>query len=247
MIVSITLLSRLTISSSFSPKRGLVRNLEQVAHRLGAFAIKPAHGETDFVHRLDDLVDHLAQDKAGQMEHGGGAHAGADIRRASGQITEPRVVGEIEFRLERAVHFIDELERALQLQTRADRLHPQVIFLVDHDAQRLPAIHDHGAAHALRRMFAADEVALDQYLLLQRGKVLQQFRKRILHLGQLLDARLDQLENLRPLRFLRPTGKGPLLEVPRQAHAAADHDLMMRPFAAQPFAAGRHDVGKFHG
>ncbi len=204
MIVSITLLRRLIISSSFSPERGLVRDLKKIPHRLGAFSVKTANGETDLVHRLNDLVDHLAQDKTGKMQHGRGPHAGADVGRAGGQITEPRVVGEIELRLERAVDLVDELERALQLETGANRLHPQVVFLVHHDAQRLAAIHDDRAAHTLRRMLAADEMPLDQDLFFQRRKVLQQFRERVLHFRQLLDARFDQLEDLRALGFLGP-------------------------------------------
>ena len=73
--------------------------------------------------------------RPGQMQHGRGAHAGADVGRTGGQITELRVVSEIEFALERAVDFVDQLERVLQLQAGADRLHAQMILLVDHDAQ----------------------------------------------------------------------------------------------------------------
>jgi hypothetical protein len=171
------------------------------------------------------------------MKHRGGPHAGADVRRASRQITEPRVIGEIQFSFQRAVHFIDQLKCALQLQAGANRLHPQMVFLVDHDAQGLPAVHDHRAPDALRRMLAADQMALDQHLLFQCGKVLQQFGKGILHLRQFFDTRLDQLENLRSLGFLRPAGKCALLEIPGEANAAANDDLMMRPLAAQPFAA----------
>src|ERR1700730_17098603 len=107
------------------------------------------------------------------MKHGGGAHAGADVRRTRRQITEPRVVGEIELRFERAVYFVDELERALQLQTGPDRLHPQMIFFIHHDAQGLAAIHDDRAADTLRGVLAADEMALDEDLLLEGRKVLQ--------------------------------------------------------------------------
>ena len=122
-----------------------------------------------------------------------------------------------------------------------------MILLVDHDAERLPPIHDDGAADALRRVLATDQMPLDQHLLFQRGQILQHFRKGILHFRQLFDARLDQLEDRRALGLFRPAGKGAVPQVARQADAAADDDLMMRPFAAQPFAAGRHDIGKFHG
>ena len=50
-----------------------------------------------------------------------------------------------------------------------------MIFLVDHDAERLPAIHDDCAACTFGGVLAADQMPLDQHLFLQSGKVLQQF------------------------------------------------------------------------
>ena len=38
------------------PERRLVGDLEEIAQRLGAFAIQPAHRQADLVHRLDDLL-----------------------------------------------------------------------------------------------------------------------------------------------------------------------------------------------
>ena len=88
-----------------------------------------------------------------------------------------------------------------------------MIFLVDHDAQRLPAIHDHGAADTFGRVLATDQMALDQHLLLQRRKILQQLRKRILHFGKLLHARPDQLEHFDSRRLSCPI---------RETHGSAD-------------------------
>ena len=149
--------------------------MEKVAHRFRSFAIEAADGEPDLVHRLDDLVDHFTENQAGEVKHGGRAHAGADVGRAGGQVAQVLVVGEIELRFQRAVDFIDQLEGALELQAGADRLHPQVILFVHHDAQGLATIHDHGAAHAFGGVLAADEMPLDQDLFLQGRKVLQQF------------------------------------------------------------------------
>ena len=70
------------------------------------------------------------------------------------------------------VNLVDELKCLFQLKTRTNRLHPEMIFLVDHDAERLPPIHHHRAAGALRGMLATDQVALDQHLLVQRRQVL---------------------------------------------------------------------------
>ena len=47
-----------------------------------------------------------------------------------------------------------------------------MIFLVDHDAERLPPIHHDRTARALRGMLTTDQVALDQHLLVQRSQVL---------------------------------------------------------------------------
>ena len=47
-----------------------------------------------------------------------------------------------------------------------------MILFVDHDAQGLAAIHDHGAAHAFRGVLAADQMAFDEHLFFERGKVL---------------------------------------------------------------------------
>src|SRR4051794_976519 len=121
-----------------------------------------------------------------------------------------------------------------------------MVLFVDHDAERLPAVHHHRAADALRRVLAADQMPLHQHLFLERGEILQQFRKRILHLWQLFDARLDQFKNLGALELLRPAGKWPVPEIARQPDATADHDLVMRTFSAQPLAAARHDIREFH-
>src|SRR4030095_1271065 len=39
----------------FFTERGLIGNLKKIAHGLGPFAVKAAHGEADFADRLDDL------------------------------------------------------------------------------------------------------------------------------------------------------------------------------------------------
>ena len=57
-----------------------------------------------------------------------------------------------------------------QLQAGADRLHAQMIFFIDHDAERLPPIHDNRAADTLGRVLATDEMALDQHLFVQLPK-----------------------------------------------------------------------------
>src|SRR5438477_10898256 len=96
-------------------------------------------------------------------------------------------------------------------------------------------------------MLAADQMPLNQYLFLQRGKVLQQFGKRLLHFRKFFYVRLDQFQNRSALGFLRPTGKSAVAQITREPDAAADYDLMMRSLATEPFSGVRHDIRKFHG
>ena len=111
----------------------LVGNLEKVAQGFRALAIESADGETELVDRLDDLVDLFAEDKAGKMEHGGGAHTRADIRRAGSEVAEGGRKGEFEFVLEGCVEFVGGLPGFEKMEAGAEGLKADVVLLVDHD------------------------------------------------------------------------------------------------------------------
>ena len=76
---------------------------------------------------------------------------------------------------QRAIEIVQCAISLLHRETGEQRLETQMVFFVHHDAERLAAIHDNGAAHAFRSVFATDEMPLDQDLLFQRRKILQQF------------------------------------------------------------------------
>src|SRR6516162_5247801 len=95
------------------------------------------------------------------MQHRGRAHAGTDIRWAGGQVSKFLVVSKLKLGFKSGVDLVEQFESLLQLQTRAHRLHTQMIFLVNHDAERLPPIHDYGAACTFRRVFATNQMTLD--------------------------------------------------------------------------------------
>jgi hypothetical protein len=154
-----------------------------------------------------DLIDQLAQHQSWQVQHCRSAHSRSDVGRARGQVPKFRVVGKIKFGLERAVYFVNELESLSQLQTGANRLHAQMILFVHHYAEGLFAIHDNGAAHTLGGVFATDQMPFHQHLLFQRGQILEQFRKWLLHFGELFHPRLDHFQNDGAFRLFRPAGK----------------------------------------
>ena len=129
------------------------------------------------------------------MQHRRRAHAGANVGGTGRQISKPWIKCEVQFAFQRRVDFVYEFERLFQLESRTNRLHPQMIFFVDHDAERLPPVHHHGAPSALGGMLTADQVPLHEHLLVQCGKILQAFGKRVLHFRKCFDLRPDLLQD----------------------------------------------------
>ena len=80
--------SRSTISGLGLTQRHLVGNLKDISQRFGAFAIEAAHRQAQLVDGLDDLVDLLGQNQAGQVQHGADADARAEIGRTGREIAE---------------------------------------------------------------------------------------------------------------------------------------------------------------
>ena len=242
-----TLVSLSTICALRLAEGHLVGNLEEVAERLGAFAVEAAHGQADLVHGLDDLGDLVVEHERGQVHHGRGAHAGADVGRAGGEVADLGREGEVEFLLQLRVELVDGLEQRLELQAGAQRLDAEVVLLVDHDAERAVLADDEAAAGVLGGVLAADEVLLDEDLLFERREVLHRVvDDGVLHLGQLGHGGLDEGEHLLALGLLGPAGKGVMIEVAGEAQAAAEHDAVAAVLASNPFARGLEQILNFH-
>ena len=159
----------------------LVGNLKDVAQRLGAFPVKPAHGKAQLVDGLDDLVDLLAQHQPRQVQHRAHANAGAQVGGAGGEIAAFFRVGKIEAMLELGVKLVDGGPGVADLQPRQQRLHAEVIFLVDHHADALVLTEHEAAAGVFRGVFAADEMSLDENLFVERGQLVHAGVEAVLH------------------------------------------------------------------
>ena len=225
---------------------GLVGNLIEIAERLGAFAVETADGEADLVDRLEDLADLVAEHEAGQVEHGGGAQAGAEIGRAGGEVAERGIEGEFERVFQLGVEFRERVEGGGELEARADGLHAEVILLVEHEAEGLAAFDHGGGAVATGGVFAGDEVALDQHLFLHRAEVAEFLGKRVLHRRQGFDGRAHQFERGGALFAFRPTGKRMAAEVAGQADARGQHGTMLRLPAGHPIGGVFDEGGEAH-
>jgi hypothetical protein len=171
------------------------------------------------------------QNQSGQMEHRADADARAEIRRTGRQITKFAVEGVIELLLQLGIQMVNRAPRLPQLQSGTQRLHPQMVLLVDHHAETFLAVQDEAAAGAFCRVFAADEMALHQNLFVERAEIVHRLRKRALHLRQALDRRTNRLQNFHTLRLFRPAGKRRVPHIARQPHAARHDDAVMRAVA----------------
>ena len=212
-------------------KSHLIGNLKHIAERLGAFAVKPAHGQAQFVDRLNDLVDLLGQHQGRQVEHRAHTDARAEVGRAGSQVTEVGREGVIEPFLERGVHLVNRQPGGAELQARPQRLHAQMVFLVDHHAERFLFVQHQPAADIFGGVLAADQMALDQNLLVHRGQVVHRLGERAVHLRQAFHRWPDHLQGLDAIGLLGPAGKRKCLEVARQADPARHHDADVRPLA----------------
>ena len=170
----------------------------------------------------------------GQVHHRRGAHAGADVGRARGEVADLRREGEIELLLHLGVELVDGLEQRLELQPGAQRLDAEVVLLVDHDAERAALGNDEAAAGVLRGVLAADEMLLDEHLLFQRREVLHRVvDDRILHLRQLGHGRLHEGQHLLALGLLGPARERVMIHVAREAQAAAENDAVAAVLALE--------------
>ena len=122
------------ICCSVLPSVTLVGDLVEVAHRLAALAVQAADGQVDLVQRLEDLLDLLGQHQRRQVQHHADADAGADVRRAGGEVAELFAEGEADALLELVVDAVDLVPAFVERQPAAEDLDPQVVLLVDHQA-----------------------------------------------------------------------------------------------------------------
>ena len=223
----------------------LVGNLEKISKSFGSFAIQPADGEAELINRFDDLVDLLAQNEAGEVEHGGGAHAGSDIGGAGGEITEGGGKRELELIFEGGVQLIGRFPRFEKLEARAQGLQPNMILLIDHDGKGFVPIDDQAAAGIFGGMLSADEMFFDQELFIQRGEGFHGHGNfGGTHGGEVGHRGLDCFQEFQSIRLFEPTWKGKMFHIPSEANPTGDDDARI---GFRGRGGGGVTVFRFHG
>ena len=234
------------MSPSRSPEGVLVGDLEEVGEGFGAFAIEAADGEADFVDGLDDLVDLVAEDERGEVEHGAGAHAGAEIGGAGGEVAETFVPGEADLFLQFGVQFVEGGMGGGEIEAGADALHAEVVLFIDHDGEGLLAVDDRGAAGGFGGLFAGDEVFLDEDLFADGVEVGEVLGEAVLHAAEGFDARLEFLHDGGAVLLFGPAGEGGAFEVAGKPDAAGEDDIAAGAIVLHPFGGTAEEGGEFH-
>ena len=224
----------------------LVRDLEQVAQSFGAFSVEAAHGQADLANGFDHRVDLLGEHQSRKMQHDGGAHAGAEIGGAGGEVAELGVKGIGQQAFQLRVHAVHHLKGAGEVQSGADALNAKVILLIDHDGNALLAVHDHSAARGASRMLAADEMALHQNLFADLAKVRVVLAVAVSHFGQLFHHRACALQQLDALAFLAEAWKRVAPEIASKTHPRGHDHVGVRPRAFHPVGGVLDQGGKTH-
>ena len=124
----------------------------------------------------EDFLDLLGQHQGGQMEHDAGAQAGADVGRAGGEIAEFLAEGIGDAFLELVVEAVGVLPGFVEGEAGADHLQAEVVLLVDHDADDFVGGEGDAARPLAVGQLAADELAFDEELAIERRQTLARLR-----------------------------------------------------------------------
>ena len=228
------------------PERDLVADLIEVAHRLRAFAVQAADRQTDLLQAAEDLVDLPGDDQRGQVQHHAHAHARAHVGRAGGEIAEPFVEGVGHLLLDQVVDAVDLFPDAAQVQAALHHLDPQVVLLVDHQAELLAAVDGHGAGALALGVLAADQVPLDEKLTIDLFQPRQVDVQQLVLGDDLEDPFVQDLFDPQAVLRRGAADEGEIGQVARQADAAADDDVGLGARAPQPLAAVLRQVVQLH-
>ncbi len=189
-----------------------------------------------FLGRLENLLHVLLERQGRQVHHHADADAGAHVRGAGCEVAVFGAHGIGQPALQRLVHLCQRAKCAVDIKARLDPLQPQVVFLIDHDAEHLAAPENHSPRTLGGGQFAADQVALHQYVAVD----LRHFVDAQLHHALLQVDALQRLKHRQQQFFAllrrRAQRERPCLDVAGQAHPRRHYDVALRALAFEPFA-----------
>lgn len=231
-----------------SAEGGLVGDLVEIAESFGAFAEKPADSQVHIASGASNFFDFTGELECRQVEHDRNADACADVGGASSEIAEAAGVGVVEFLFEDIIDVVDLLPGLAELHSRAENLHAQVVFLIDHDGEGFVAADGHGAGYlvVIRSVLSRDEVSFDQQFAIEGGAGGQVDPEDVVGDVAGCDLVAAKVEHFVSLALVGAVDEGESGDVACQAYAGGDDDIAMRTGAAKPFAGMLGHFAKAH-
>src|SRR5262245_32039911 len=101
------------------------------------------------------------------MKHGAHPDARPKIRRTSRQIADIRIEGIVQAFFQDGIGSVYRAPCLPQLKSRAERLHAQMVFLIDHETEGFIPVKDQAAACTLGSMLTTNKMTLNQDLFVQ--------------------------------------------------------------------------------
>jgi len=154
----------------FSQGRG-VRYLEDVPQRLGPFPVEPAGSQSQTAQPLQDVVDLVGHHERGKVQQRRSAESGPAVGGAGGEEPEGGVVGPGQSLPHPVVQFRETFPGLFQSQSRSQRRHPNVVFLIDHDRRPFGFVQQQAAETVVGGQFLRDDVPFHQHLPVEGGQV----------------------------------------------------------------------------
>src|SRR5438552_10226852 len=160
-------------------QRRLVRDLEEVSHDLGSFAVEPAHREAHLGDSLEHASDLLREHQRGKVDEHRRSHSGADVGRARGQVSQLVAESIVQVLRQFIIDGVHRFPRGAKLESGSERLKPQMILFVHHRRDALVGEDEKAAKLAVVREVVADEMTLDQELAIERSQLAHFKRERL--------------------------------------------------------------------
>src|ERR1035437_4244799 len=193
-------------------ERRLIGNLEEVPDDLRPLTIQASVREPHLLKASQHPPNFLRQHQPRQMYEYRGTHAGSHIRRTGREKTELRVIRKGDPCTKLAVNPIERRVGRTKLETGLQRLHAEVILLIDHDAQAVRQVHGGAATQRMLRLesreLLADEMTLEQNGPVRGTELVHAHHEAFRHGRNLLQRLAHLRENAQALAIARSAGAG---------------------------------------
>ena len=216
----------------------LIGDLEDVADTFIAFAVHPGYGEAEFSNALDDAVEPLHEDQGRDVDGHADGQARTGQGRTGREVTEIVAEGEIQVAFQGIVDLGRLVPDALEVETRCCRLDAEMVFFIDHDRHGPVFTEQEAPVLGLFDMTGRGKMFHCQHFPFQRRQFVEA-DEGIAPMAQGIEGTnlaFALFEDGGQFRIRRLIGKDVFLQVPVQADAAVDDDIVEVSRAVLPGA-----------